>query len=865
MNLVWHQFKKDARQSRAFLAVWFALLGLNLAVNQGWVGNVAYSSTRGFDRASNIWAGMLPTLLWLVAIVLTSLLMLSDSPARRDRFLATRPMPATAVSAAKILFILGLIVGPWVLQELANLAWQSVPGWVVERGTMERLLRVLPSVAICAAFAVLWPGPMPWARGAFIAFAGFAVIALAQFLLERYCHFPGLDFHIEKSHGYFHGFALAAALIILAVWHSRAYRGPAARWAGLCVAVFASLWLTSLAPWNLFQLRPLNPAQAASTLTAADLKVNRRDIFVGKVEDPNKPGTERLVVNARPRMQPLPAGETIEWLARRASLLDADGHYVLGKPRAQVFGSPFNGMIGRLGADRADCRVWAAEFPEDILFSEGGAGGLNMDSPYFFLNYFDYPTNKGLFQQPLTIDAELEAQVYQWRKIADLPLQSGATSKDEFGTWKVFGLDRFKGDSKKSWHLYLERRQINLGTAPDSRCSGGDNGPLNRMEVMIYDPVDDGVLLPAYLDENNTDRGTETALPRYYIRADFYELNGALLRLDKERCRLIVFEKTWLGTAQQPWRSPEFTLDEKIEQGGEPGSNRQAINQAEFNQRFEALPEARRGMDRRESGRYLLEALQLVNAYARELRTNEPLVVQMSRLVPEHLDLILDALPVVKGAAEIALVNAVTVGATEAQQPAILDALPRIPVLSDVVLARGWTAGARPGIEELIRTQRPLPEAAVKLIVSLHDPALNAALLDDFAEDPWPYKDNLLRKVPGLEPDLKSIILQKWRADGMILRNPLFELFGNSFRLAMHYGDTNALHRVYQVLRDPDNSDFSVMDGVVSTGLEETVQMPRITASENRPAKVLGWMRRHREEDFVFNEAKRKFVLKGNQ
>ena len=60
MTLAFHHFKKDVRQFRIYLVIWFGLLFLDLAVNLGWVGRVEYTPDRGFDHASNTWTTMLP-------------------------------------------------------------------------------------------------------------------------------------------------------------------------------------------------------------------------------------------------------------------------------------------------------------------------------------------------------------------------------------------------------------------------------------------------------------------------------------------------------------------------------------------------------------------------------------------------------------------------------------------------------------------------------------------------------------------------------------------------------------------------------------------------------------------------------------
>jgi hypothetical protein len=846
------------------LAIWFGLLLLNLAVNQGWVGNVAYSSTHGFDRASNIWTGPLPAILWILAVMLPTLAVLADSPARREGFLATRPLPRRDLFLAKLLFVVGLIVAPWVLQEAINLIGQGAPGWVIERGTFERLIFVLPTIVALAAFAALWPSLPRWAGAVGIIFAGYAVSAFCFFLLVRYFKLSIPDFDTEKSHGLTNLYAMAAAITALAVWHSRAYRTAMWRWVGLILTLVLSQWIASKAPWSFFQWRPADPALAASTLAASGFEVPQRSISLSKEEDLENSGKTWVRLNINPETKPLPKSLAVGWTAHSAKLLHQSGGEIHGEwktigAKPLFADNPWNRQLGR-----ADIEAWAPEFPPGILFSPGNTSEYT-SSPSLYLNRFDYPSNVAELKEPLSANAGLEARVYQWRKIADLTMRAGASSSDEFGSWKFVALKPNGPPASKTWEIFLERRQINLKTASDSRCSGGDNSPLNRMVVMIYDPADQAVLMPDYTENNNADRGTETALPRYYVMAQFNELNGSLLGVDKDACRVVIFEHTWIGSVQEPWQSAPFTLDEKLEvAGGGRQASSQMITPEDFNQRAAALSPPPPGADRREAGRYLLQALQLVAAYRRELAPSEPLIDQMSRLVPEHLDLMLDVLPVASGAADSAMITAIELGATESQKAAILAALPQSPRLSSVVLKRGWTQDARPELGKMIQSPRILPVEAVRLMVALNDPTVYPALLDDFKRSPQTEKEELLRTVPGMEPKLKAIVIEQWRAKSLVVASRTWDLFRDPFILAMRYGDTSALQRVMQLLHDPDDSQ---VDGpLLSAGaLATTVRIPGVSPDKPQDfKKVLPWLRQHRLEDFVFDATQRKFVLKAN-
>ena len=104
--------------------------------------------------------------------VLPSLVVLTDSPARHEGFLATRPLPKRDWFLAKLLFIVLLVIAPWTLQEVIHLAGSGAPGWVVTRGALERLMFTVPLALSFAAFAALWAGYARWARAAAIIIFG---------------------------------------------------------------------------------------------------------------------------------------------------------------------------------------------------------------------------------------------------------------------------------------------------------------------------------------------------------------------------------------------------------------------------------------------------------------------------------------------------------------------------------------------------------------------------------------------------------------------------------------------------------------------------------------------------------------------
>ena len=859
MNLAWHHFRKDARQFWVFLGLWFGLLLLDFAVNQGWVGRVEYNSVYGFDRAANTWTGMLSVVIWALIGLVPSLVVLADSPARREGFLATRPLPKRALCLAKTIFVLGLVVVPWVLQELVHLVWQGMPAWVVERGTCERLLVTLPVAFGCAAFAALWPSPARWARALGVLVVCYIVTGVTVSFCINYFHIrnvwtgPGTGPLIVG----FYSFVLA--LVTFTIWHSRAYHGALVRWGGLILVAVISQWAATFWPGGGFKLQPANQAAAKAVMAQVGFEIPPHAVSLRRIQDADGAEATKFNVMVVPQTKPLPAGQMVEWAGQETKLTRAAGGEKLGGGKiypAQLF----SGYSYNPDYHPNDFIAWAAEFPADVLFRQGMNAWPNT-SPSLDLQDFKLPSSPAELAEPLTLQASLEARVFQWRKIADLPLTPGATATDEFGSWK-FVATKLEHPTIKE--LYLERRQISLSTAANSRCSGMQNGPLTHMACMVYDPVRHLVWLPSQGLYANVERGAQTVLPQYFITVSFYNSQSVFTATEAARCRLIVFEKTWVGSVPEAWSSASFTLDEKLQSyvGGFANNNNQRMPRDEFARRIAALKTPAPDASRRDVSLYLLEFLRLVDAQRFTLPTDDPVTLQLARLVPAHLDLLLDGLPAMSYAAQSSVLNAIKLGATETQKPVIIAALQKFPGLAEVLLARDWVAAARPELYQLLKFQRALPLDAMRAIASFRDPQTYPRLLEEFAARPTTAADSFLRTLPGLEPELDAIIARRWHAESLVVRETGSSMFDDGFRLALRQGELSALQRAYQVMDDPALNSRS--DSInLAGGLAEAVQMPGLKPEERYDSdNVLAWMRQHRPEDFVFSPARRQFVLK---
>ena len=502
MNLTLHLFRKDIHQFRLLLSIWFALLLLHLAVDLGWVAQVIYTPEHGFERGSDAWSGLLPFVVWMLVALFPTFVVLTDSPARHDGFLATRPVPKCDVLLAKILFVLLFIIAPWVLVELIHLAAGGVPGWVVNRGIFERLVLTVPVAFGFAAYAALWRDIARWARSVAVLFGVYIVFGMTMTLIELVANNQLPDMS-PNTHPLLNLNITMVLMVIFSLWHARTHRSVLFRWSGLAGVCALLLAYFIFWPWRVFALQPADPATASSIMSRNGFEISPRDFNLQKVQQPGNSG-QQFDVSLRLRTQPLDGGYLIAWASRSSKFQTASGTEIPGGkfPHTDLFNSYLWGSY----YDSRDAQAWASEFPPDILFRQEN----NAFSPNDSVSYSQYPlpVTPAELNEPLTFHAGMDARVYQWNKIAELPLTPGATATDQFGTWK-FIASKFNPQVKS---LFFERHQIELATAADSRCSTRELGPLSRMAFMFYDPTNHTAWLPNSLNAE-AGRSTDTALP----------------------------------------------------------------------------------------------------------------------------------------------------------------------------------------------------------------------------------------------------------------------------------------------------------------------------------------------------------------
>jgi hypothetical protein len=853
MSLTLHQLRKDIRQFWRFLLLWAVLLALDLGTDLGWLAKVPPD---GYDRASRLWAGLQPVALWALLFLIPSMVVLADSPARRDGFLGTRPMPKRDLWVAKLIFIFGLIVLPVVAQDLVYLWMEGLPMRYVAQGGLEHLLWVLPVAGCAAGFAALWRSYAEWAAGLAIVLGGFALCAVGISWLGMENWLGPIGISDDMQGMIVTLLTLAPGLAALAVWNARQSRKTRWRWCG--IAIIAACWCGAclLWPWKRLDLQPADPAAARALVESADLRLTPRSIRMIEASGFRKGNQLSLALNFPPPLDGSAGGAFVQWVNAGTKLLRSSGQ-ALAPSGPQAHGPIFNRRWG-IYTPLPELRAMSRLLPLDALAEVGVFGSYAEGATD--LGRFNLDPGGALLHEPIAVQARLEGRAFRWEKVAELPIKAGQSAKDDFGRWTI--------ESSYLTGVILQRKQLALSTSSDQRANNFVDWPNDKFAFVFYHPgrnvafVADGQVYP------NTSRAASTAFPQFWLQVSFSgPQNGTewkgLGAQEWAESRLLIFQKTWLGNAPRDWQSARFTWDDlQPPASAADASGGEALTSGELDRRLAALNRPEPGASRQAVSLYLLEYLRLMEArrFWARIRPQDPAIRGLAALAPEHLDILLDGLPAMSPLCRRAVVAALTAGALESQKAEIIAAVPRAPELAAVLLARGWVGDAHDALYRLLESPRALPLESLQAIAWFADPQTYPRLLQELESNPNDPLYDALRALPGMAGPLDATVTRLWRDQTAVVR--MWENVSPALRLALREGKPEALAWACHLA-----GEINLVNSTAATRLdsvfEGTIELPAVPGlGFLEPRSVLAMLRQHRAGDFVFDPARQEFVLK---
>ena len=867
MGLVLHQFHKDARQFRWFLVVWLVLLALDLAANLGWVEAV-HIDRMGKPIYSDFLLGAQLTFAWVLFLALPAVVVVADSPARREGFLSTRPLAKRDWLLAKILFITLAVILPAIGEEGIYLLLQGVSARYVLWGMGERALFVVPIALGMAAFASLWSNYARWVTGMVVSvLSTFGGLILLSFILDHISKAHGLEPVRETSAVARLSGAIYVTLIwlaVLALWHGRRPGGAGQRWSIAVSSVVVFGLSVGYWRWDFTAVQPRDPAAATALMNQAGFNVPLSSLQFSQDSQSPRDGKLGWCVSLQPQDGLNASGATVRWVATNVVAVNAaqeqitqtgsagrlplfDAYYVpkpLSETRALASLLPAKGFI--LGG-------------QFDFYGMEGENGVTLPT-------LKVPRTAPWLAAPVTVRAGLAAQIFQWELAANLPAHSGATVADAGtpGRWKALPVEalNFINAANSPYHWLLQRDQVVLATAHDQRVDSSVAMEAN-LGFLFYNPAKGIAIRLISQPDQIGRRAGLTAQPKYYYSLNLAHIADAKITpAELAQCRILVFRRTWLGTVPREWQSPGLVLNQVLAPPIEISSvNQNGISRPELLRRIAALRLPGTHAGRPEVATYLLDYVRLLEMAKPTLRLGDEALAPLLPLVSAHLDVFLDGLPAMFGQPKSMVLRAITLGAEEAQKPQIIAALAQDPELAAVAMQRGWPVEARSELYQLLDRPGPLPYEAVQALAWYADPVTYPRLLENLAVNPSDAYD-LLRTLPGIQPQLRETIDRQWTKTSGVA-DFRSDRFRYALAQALYEGNPDAFREFWTALGEQDGQ----YDFWQSELVHQHVRIPEklANAGNGKPASldpVLAWCRHHAADEFIFDPVRRQFVLK---
>jgi hypothetical protein len=831
-------FRKDFRQLRVMLAIFYGLLLLQIPIRLGLVGSFAP------DPSQNAWRpilleGMFSLVAFVIAAKFVCLTVYQDSPARRERILATRPVTGRALFAAKALAILLFVVLPHVVATVVYLALSGLPSGFVLTGAVESLLLSLVLCAAAAAFSLLWESLPRFYVGAGVAAASALIL---PFLIEAREYLPaGLRLRPDSLPHAPILFALlclaAAGFAALAALH---LRRPWPLWRRLAVLPLIAVLTVLLTPAVSRSIENRNSLAITPTEPAVLVKrVVNRNMVNGRAEI-------TVALSPAPAVAPDPALDVC-WHLRSFAVGDRT-HSLNRAPDPRTHPAQ---VIPRREITPALHYALRKHFPEDYGLVTDSAGRIGAIKPAWAAF-----REKNLPAAPAPIHAGFLGRRYSWQLVAELPLEAGSSATDGRDTWTVHGTATPPARSLA----------ISLTHFGPKLWFGRDPEPVDFEQAnhrfFLADTKRHHILPLDDWHPIRTRLATSTACPRQGLVLQLDEWPGRATPAEDDlgSLRLLVFRPRYEDSITFDWRS-RGNVDLRSEiaaGGGELARDKQDLKPDDIAKWLEENPAPAPDSPAPEVARWLVEVIERTNRCS-NLQSDHPLLPALAALVPHHLDLILrahEALAMDQHSSRRALDDALATGLRRDQLPQLASHIDRHPALLTHVERRGWAADLAPQIAELARRGRT-HTSIYQVAASLPDRAglSNAELAAAFRLWPDPNLYQALRPVPGLETELDAYI------DHLVAnRMPLLRTAGNSWtlELAILSGHPDAPHRLHRSLSFSLNVSRYHGDWLGSQ-IQRHFDPADFADIQNNPEELAQWFFKQDPATFRFDPATGRF------
>lgn len=872
--MIAHQFVKDTRQFKGLILVAAVVLVIDLLLNLGIPGSPLSQPETHTTVFFQLLGSALLGCVVMILLMIAAFSSLSDSPARPEGYLATRPLHPRDWLAGKVLFVVVWVGLPPVAQEFLHLLLCGFTPGVAFHAGLERALYWLP-----IGLAAMGLGSLSLTTREVVAFfagsvfvlwlSGVAIVLLFQKLSESGLPPEFADLGMGTRLLVFL-WTVGVALLVMGAVSLRRHWSCGRRFAGAVSAGLAGLALAFACGWDLFALQPPLTARQIEKPTAAQIQIPARSLQLSRFHDNTLEGRTRFTASCRVQAEPMPAGCVLDWRVREAALRHAGGESVSrfeGRPSLSVFSWSSGYRLDDLSA-------MASQLPADLVLGVRNSVSLQ-PAPRFGLGSFRVPDS--LAGQPCSLSLVAEGLLFRWEKVAELNLAEGASTRDESGEWILVSFHDLQGP----FNVRLARRQVSLRTSRNQSTRAGQSRLTEEYDFLLEVPARQKVLLQSHRAFGSPRSARLTAYPGSVFHLNFsgeehQPQPGILPRLNDgvvDPPKLLVFRKIYLGKVEKTWESPAFLPDEVLRTGAvSQVPSGPGISRAEFFRRCQTLKVPRaEGSTRAEVGRYVAECLSLMATAYNPNDAIEVLKDPMARLVAGHLPLFIDLLETQQSYGKWLLMQVLQCGVTEVQKPEIIAALRRNPDLAEILLARGWVEEARAELLGLLNGPRQLPRSCWRALAWLEEPETYPLLLQELELNPSVSLYELFRTLPGLSEALDATVNRisqrmthaGWgRTGARIVGDDWVLRLYPGLETCVRHGNIEAFQTAFELfLGRPPNQRHQATQ--LLQFLRNNIALPVLAGygywNDERLAR---WLEERKAADFNFDPVRRRFVAR---
>ena len=795
MNSIRHLLRKDWLARRFHILMWFVFIGLGLLSDLG-LPNADSSDPNGPQSAIYvIWAPLLYIFSAALAVFIILPTMREDSPAVRESFVATRPIHPRALWISKALFLLLVIVFPLLLSNAIYLILNGRGARTLLLGTLQTALWVVPVTALTAAFVSLWATKfrLGAAFAVCMAVAWGAVIG-AEFL--QWHRFRG-DNSFTDPLNFISAIGWAALAFVLLTTSRRFFRLPLRvkllpavfiSLAGLAYFFFGPVPIRSTSPGgtlpNLAATGELSPAESGFQFSLnEDHRGPDRGHTLGLTLIPDRPAGLQPNQEILWQITETTANSEIQrhaTLSPEVLLSRFDLTRILGNPMINAVEKHLDRELLWMNRRNHPRSTYAVSIP-----------GVDLQS-----------------NTPLKTRAKLDGRIFEWQVAADLPLRPGATVGDEYEKWTMVGLTRTVHEPflltvrAARTHLWLSSRSEERSCAIMS--------PSRDVAYLLYDPKN-GRGYAGLEPRGVSSRAPGTAYVHRSINLTLnYPFNRGRnlitsLGESPDDLRLLIVRPRYIGQISRQWVAESGIHPNSLPRptsGGLARRERQ-LSSEQFELWFKRLEKPEPDASPAAISQFLVTVLDKAAQCRSGIRSGGPVVRDLARYVPDHLELFLRAkqsLAMDDHTPRRLLMEALTLGVTSAQRPSLVDGLRSDSRLLRILDDRGWSGDAVPVLLEKFHTGRR--DAETLRILARHGKLAPyiPALLAELRRSPDKGTYDLLRTQPGVGPRLDTTVRAMWedRLRAIKMDGPFDS---TRLKIALRHGLVDAVEELHSQAR----------------------------------------------------------------